>query len=185
MSQAVAEQVEAVGVSKEEEVEVKKEIVEQVETERGIVKSKEKIVRRRGPKKIPDIIKEKLEEYDDERVLTIHFSPKILKKAPKWKRARKAARYVREFVLRYVKYVNYSGGEENIAKRLRILEPRVWISPEVNEILWQNGAENPPKRIRIHVLIKVDEVIRDEQEKPIGCSAEIRVFPIESKYRIQ
>ncbi|GEM_PF-3149357 len=141
-------------------------------------------VRRRGLKKIPEILYEKYEDYDDERFLTLRFSPKILKKAPRWKRAKRVAKYVREFVAKYVKYVEgpieSEGGVKKRAK-LRVIEPRIWISPELNEVIWSRGAENPPKKLRLRILIKVEEVVRDVEQKPIGFKAELRVLPLVSK----
>ena len=159
------------------------EIVEEVKEREGIEEEeKEKIVeervRKRGPRKIPSIILEKLEEKDDERYLTIRFSPKLLKRAPLWKRARKAMKLLQQFVQRYIKYVEATVDEAGTRAKVRITEPIVWISPEVNEIIWSRGAKNPPKRIRIRVLIKVEEIIRDPEGKPTGCRAELKVFPI-------
>ncbi|MEX0568548.1 MAG: hypothetical protein Q6363_005215, partial [Candidatus Njordarchaeota archaeon] len=57
-------------------------------------------------------------------------------------------------------------------------EPAIWISPQVNDIIWSRGAKNPPKKIRIRVLIKVDEIIRDSEGRPTGCRAELKVFPV-------
>jgi len=142
-------------------------------------KKKERKARRRGPKKVPSIILEKQEEKDDERYMTIRFSPKLLKSAPLWKRSRRAIRLLQQFILKHIKYVEATIDEATGTRaKVRITEPVVWISPEVNEIIWSRGSKNPPKKVRIRVLIKVEDIIRDPEGKPIGCRAELRVFPI-------
>ena len=111
--------------------------------------------------------------------MTIRFSPKLLKSAPLWKRARKAMKLLQRFIIKHIKYVEATVDEATGARaKVRITEPITWISPQVNEILWSRGSRNPPKSIRIKVLIKVEDIIRDAEGKPIGCRAELRVFPI-------
>ena len=176
----------AVVEEKEKEAEVKEEVEETKEEEEEHVKplAERRKIRRRGPKKIPEILVEKYQDFDDERFLTLHFSPKLLKKAPRWKRAKRVAKYVREFVAKYVKYIEGPIEAEGGVKRrvkLRVIEPKIWISPELNEIIWARGAENPPKKLRLRILIKVDEVVRDAEQKPIGFKAELRVLPLISK----
>lgn len=144
----------------------------------------ERKIRERGPGKISDTILEKYKDYDDERFITLHFSPDLLKKAPRWKRAQRVAKYVHNLVVKYVKYIEGTIESEGGVKRrtkLRVLKPEVWLSPELNEIIWSRGAERPPKKLRLRVLAKVKEVIRDAEQKPIGFKAELRVLPAVSK----
>ena len=164
MSEEKLEHDESVGVEGEEKIE-----------ERGEEVGRK--IKRRGPGKIPEVIIEKREEKDDERFLTIHFSPKLLKSAPLWKRARKAMKLLQRFVEKHIKYVEATIDEAGTRAKVRITEPIIWVSPEVNEIIWSRGAKNPPKRIRVRVLIKVEEVLRDAEGKPTGCRAELKVFP--------
>lgn len=161
-------------------IDEKEEKITEEEKEKIIPEKEEKrTARKRGVKKIPSIILEKLEEKDDERFLTIRFSPKIIKSAPRWKRAGRAIKILKEFINKHVKYVEATVDETTGTKsRVRITEPVIWISPQVNDIIWSRGATNPPKKIRIRVLIKVDEIIRDSEGRPTGCRAELKVFPV-------
>ncbi|MCR8433572.1 MAG: hypothetical protein NDP24_05005 [Crenarchaeota archaeon] len=167
-------------IEEESEIEKKKESVEEISRKR----MQKRGIRKRGPGKMSDIITDKYKDYDDERFITLHFSPDLLKKAPRWRRAQRVAKYVREFVIKYVKHIEGTIESEGGIKRrmkLRILEHRVWLSPEINEVIWSRGAENPPKKLRLRILAKVEEVIRDAEQRPIGFKAELRVFPAISK----
>lgn len=166
MSSVSEKNEEAKNEEVEEEIKFKKE------------EKEKKAIRKRGPKKISSIILKKIEEKDDERFLTISFSPKLIKSAPKWKRARRAVKILREFISKHVKYVEVTVDQAGTKSKVRITEPIIWISPQVNEILWSRGAKNPPSRIRVKVLIKVDEIFRDPEGRTIGCRAELKVFPI-------
>jgi len=157
------------------EVKEIKEIVKEKEEK----KEEEKKVKTRGPGKIPSIIIEKMEEKDDERFMTIRFSPKHLKTAPLWKRSRRAMKLLADHIYKHVKYVEATIDETTGARaKVRITEPILWISPQINEIIWSRGSKNPPKKIRVRVLIKVEEILRDSEGRPTGCRAELKVFPI-------
>ncbi len=121
-----------------------------VEENLEAVKVKERKIKKRGPGKRPSYLEINPEEYDGERILTVRFYPDILS-APKWKRAKKAMKVLRQKVIKYVKNVR----EKRTDREVRVKDPIVWISPEVNEIVWSRGAKNPPRRIRIKVLYKV------------------------------
>ncbi|MEO2154529.1 MAG: 50S ribosomal protein L31e, partial [Nanoarchaeota archaeon] len=58
------------------------------------------------------------------------------KKAPRWRRAKKAISVVKQFLKRHMKV------EE------------VKLSNEINEYIWQNGAKNPPGKISVKVVKK-------------------------------
>jgi len=128
------------------EIDVEEGIREEVKTEE--VKARK--IKRRGPGKRPSYLEINPEEYDGERILTVRFYPDILS-APKWKRAKKAMKVLRQKVVKYVKNVR----EKRTDREVRVKVPIVWISPEVNEIVWSRGAKNPPRRIRVRVLYKV------------------------------
>jgi len=68
-----------------------------------------------------------------ERVYNIHYR-QVIKKAPRWRRAKKAITYVREFLKRHMKV------EE------------VKLSEEINREIWKNGAKNPPGKISVRVV---------------------------------
>ena len=148
------------------------------EAEKPSEKVERRKIRLRGPKKQLEIFVEKMEDKDDERFITVRFSPKLIKSAPLWKRARRAMRLLQRFVYKHIKYVEATIDEAGTRAKVRITEPIIWVSPQVNELIWARGARNPPKRMRLRVLIKVEEVIRDEEGKPTGCRAELRVFPV-------
>ncbi len=67
---------------------------------------------------------------------------KIKKKVPRWKRAPRAAKFLKEFVAKQAK------------------AERVIIGPEVNEKIWKRGIEKPPSRIRVHVRVEEEEGAR-------------------------
>ena len=61
---------------------------------------------------------------------------------PRWKRAKRAVKHIREFVMRHTKV------------------DRVVIEPEVNERIWDRGIKKPPRRIKVRV-----EVMEEDEEK--------------------
>lgn len=90
-----------------------------------------------------------------ERVYTIPL--RKAKAAPRYKRAKKAAKLVREF----------------IARHMKTNEDLVWIDPRLNEFIWQRGAEKPPARIRVFarklddgtVEVKLyEDYVKDQQK---------------------
>ncbi|MCD6157919.1 MAG: 50S ribosomal protein L31e [Euryarchaeota archaeon] len=90
-----------------------------------------------------------------ERVYTIPL--RKAKAAPRYKRAKKAAKLVREF----------------IARHMKTNEDLVWIDPRLNEFIWQRGAEKPPTRIRVFarklddgtVEVKLyEDYVKDQQK---------------------
>jgi len=101
--------------------------------------------------------------------MTIRFYPRILS-APKWKRAKKAAKVLRELVAKYVKYAP----DPETGEKVRIKKPYVWISPKTNELIWSRGAKKPPRKIRVRVLVKFLNI--DKKNKT--GEAELRVFPV-------
>ncbi|HIQ51023.1 MAG TPA: 50S ribosomal protein L31e [Nautiliaceae bacterium] len=76
-------------------------------------------------------VKEKNEEKI-EREYIIHYRQKI-KTAPKWRRAKKAITYVKEFLKRHMKV------------------KEVKLDNSINEEIWKNGAKNPPGKIKVKV----------------------------------
>ena len=76
-----------------------------------------------------------------ERAYTIPFRV-VYNRAARKERAKRAMKYVREFIARHMK----SDPE------------RVKIHTSVNMVVWQRGAEKPPRKLRV-VAIKEDENI--------------------------
>ena len=71
-----------------------------------------------------------------EEVIFVVPIRKIKKRVPRWKRAPKAAKFVREWIARCAK------AEE------------VKLDPTVNERLWGRGAEKPPNKLRVKVIVE-------------------------------
>jgi large subunit ribosomal protein L31e len=96
------------------------------------------------------IVKEKVEEdIVEERFYTIPLSKAWI--VPRKKRAPKAARIVRSFVLKNMKVRTEVEEEE---------EPeRLVIDNDVNEKLWSRGIEKPPRKIRVRVVRDKEGVV--------------------------
>jgi len=80
-----------------------------------------------------------------ERIYSIRLRQKM-KKYPKWLRAKKAVKYVRNFLSRHMK-----------------VEPEnVKIDKSVNEKIWERGSQKPPARIRIRAVKFDDGIVEVE-----------------------
>lgn len=103
---------------------------------------------KRGSKKDKD-------EFEDEDIVEERFYTIPLRKVwivPRKKRAPKAARVVRSFVIKHMKVRTEAEFEEDEPERLVI-------DPEVNEILWSRGIEKPPRKIRVRVVRDKEGVV--------------------------
>lgn len=76
----------------------------------------------------------------EERIYTVPLQKVIYK--PKYMRAEKAIRILRQFITRHMK------PEELI------------IDPKVNEAIWSRGIKNPPRRIKVRVTKDNEGVVR-------------------------
>ncbi len=76
----------------------------------------------------------------EERIYTVPLQKVIYK--PKYMRAEKAIRILRQFITRHMK------PEEII------------IDPKVNEAIWARGIKNPPRRIKIRATKDSEGVVR-------------------------
>jgi large subunit ribosomal protein L31e len=77
-----------------------------------------------------------------ERVYTIPLRREYLK-VPRWKRAKKAMKAIREFTMRHMK----------------VEDPdNVKISNKVNEVIWEGGGKRVPPKITVK-MIKEEEVV--------------------------
>ena len=80
-----------------------------------------------------------------ERIYSIRLRQKM-KKYPKWLRAKKAVKYVRNFLSRHMK-----------------VEPEnVKIDKNVNEKIWERGSQKPPARIRVRAVKFDDGIVEVE-----------------------
>jgi large subunit ribosomal protein L31e len=127
-------------VPEEEDEELEEELEEEEEDEE-FLEAKE---RRRKKEK------EELEEdIVEERFYTIPLRKAWI--STRKKRAPRAARIVKSFVLKHMKVRTEAEGEE---------EPeRLVIDNEVNEKLWNRGIEKPPRKIRVRVVKDKEGVV--------------------------
>lgn len=86
------------------------------------------------------IMADKVEKI--ERTYTIPLRREFLK-VPKYKRAEKASRAVREFLVKHMKC------------------PTVSIGKHLNEALWVHGMRNPPSRVKVTVIKQDQKVIAE------------------------
>jgi len=130
-------------VSKEEDEELDDEELEELDLEE---EDEEEFVEAKKRRKEEDEVDEDIVE---ERFYTIPLSKVWI--VPRKKRAPKAARMVRSFVLKHMKVRTEAEGEE---------EPeRLVIDNEVNERLWSRGIEKPPRKIKVRVVKDKEGVV--------------------------
>jgi large subunit ribosomal protein L31e len=127
-------------VSEDEDEELEEELEEEG-AEEEFQEAKEKGGRKEKEKPEEDIV--------EERFYTIPLGKAWI--APRKKRAPKAARIVKSFVMKHMKVQTEAEGEE---------EPeRLVIDNEVNEKLWNRGIEKPPRKIRVRVVKDKEGVV--------------------------
>ena len=98
--------------------------------------------------------KKKQKELEDEDIVEERFYTIPLRKvwiSPRKKRAPKAARLVKSFVIKHMKIRTEPDEEEEPEKLV--------IDNEVNEKLWERGIEKPPRKIRVRVVKDKEGVI--------------------------
>lgn len=94
--------------------------------------------------------KEELEEdIIEERFYTIPLRKAWI--STRKKRAPRAVRIVKSFVLKHMKVRTEAEGEEEAEKLV--------IDNEVNEKLWSRGIEKPPRKIRVRVVKDKEGVV--------------------------
>lgn len=93
------------------------------------------------------------EEFDEDIVEERFYTIPLRKVwiSPRKKRAPKAGRLVKSFVMKHMK-VRTEADEEEEAEKLVI-------SNEVNEKLWSRGIEKPPRKIRVRVVKDKEGVV--------------------------
>jgi large subunit ribosomal protein L31e len=97
----------------------------------------------------------KEDAFDEEDIVEERFYTIPLRKvwiAPRKKRAPKAARVVRNFVMKHMKVQLEDFNEEEEPEKLVI-------DNEVNEKLWSRGIEKPPRKIRVRVVKDKEGVV--------------------------
>ncbi|MEM3363920.1 MAG: 50S ribosomal protein L31e [Candidatus Micrarchaeia archaeon] len=91
----------------------------------------------------------------DERLYTISFS-KIYSLGRHRERARKAIKYLRAFSARHMKTT----------------EDKVVIGTDVNEYVWRNGIQRPPRKIRVKMMKDKDGTVMVSLEQPAAKAEE-------------
>jgi large subunit ribosomal protein L31e len=112
------------------------------EDEEPFVEAKERASRKEQTIEEEDIVEERFYTIPLRKVWT----------APRKKRAPKAARVVRSFVLKHMKVQLETVDEEEEPEKLVI-------DNEVNEKLWSRGIEKPPRKIRVRVVKDKEGVV--------------------------
>ena len=98
--------------------------------------------------------KKKEKELEEEDIVEERFYTIPLRKvwiAPRKKRAPRAGRIVKSFVLKHMKIRTEPDEEEEPEKLI--------IDNEVNEKLWERGIEKPPRKIRVRVVKDKEGVV--------------------------
>ena len=121
------------GVPEEEDEELEEE------EEEEFVEAKKRSLRK----------KEDEEDIVEERFYTIPLRKAWI--SPRKKRAPRAGRIVKSFVLKHMKVRTEAEGEEEAE--------RLVIDNEVNEKLWSRGIEKPPRKIRVRVVKDKEGVV--------------------------
>jgi len=139
----VEEEIEEENEDLEEELEVpeQEELEEEFEDEEEFLK-----VKSRGGRKEKE---EADEDIVEERFYTIPLGKAWI--STRKKRAPRATRIVKSFVLKHMK-VRTEAEDEEEAERLVI-------DNEVNEKLWSRGIEKPPRKIRVRVTKDKEGVV--------------------------
>ena len=148
MSESIEETGEINGKSEKNE-EMKEELDLESETEfpeEDELEEEFVEVKKKGSRKEKEEIDEDIVE---ERFYTIPLRNAWI--SPRKKRAPKAARIVRNFVIKHMK-VRIEADEDEEPEKLVI-------DNEVNEKLWSRGIEKPPRKVRVRVIKDKDGVV--------------------------
>jgi large subunit ribosomal protein L31e len=136
------EELESEVPKEDEDEELGEEELEDEEEEEEFLEAKEK---RRARKE-----KEELEEdIVEERFYTIPLRKAWI--STRKKRAPRAGRIVKSFVLKHMKVRTEAEEEED--------QEKLVIDNEVNEKLWSRGIEKPPRKIRVRVIKDKEGVV--------------------------
>ena len=134
---------EIAGTNKEEEsAETKPEEPSEEETAEETVEAEEAPAPAEEEKAKPPEKKKKEEEIVEERIYTIPLA-KAWVRPPK-KRAPRAMHMIRAFITKHMK-LTMRVEEEEEKEEL----PKLVISKEVNEKVWDRGIQKPPRKIRV------------------------------------
>ncbi len=143
---------EPVDVAEEEEKET--EETEEV-LDSGVPEEEDEELEEEEEEEFIEAKKRRLRKKEDEEdIVEERFYTIPLRKAwisPRKKRAPRAGRIVKSFVLKHMKVRTEAEGEEEAE--------RLVIDNEVNEKLWSRGIEKPPRKIRVRVVKDKEGVV--------------------------
>ncbi|MGQ4874419.1 MAG: 50S ribosomal protein L31e [Promethearchaeia archaeon] len=127
-------------VEKEEEEEIE-EIEEFSLDEISEEEEISEIFEEEGVEEFPEEVEEEVakEEIIDERIYIVPLAK--ARKGPRNKWAKKAVKYLREFVTRHFK------------------PEALVISQEVNEKIWERGIQKPPRKLKVRCTKNVDSLV--------------------------
>ena len=134
---------EPVDVTEEKEEELESEVPEEEDEE--LEEEEEEFLEAK---------KRSRKEEDEEDIVEERFYTIPLRKAwlsTRKKRAPRAGRIVKSFVLKHMKVRTEAEGEEEAE--------RLVIDNEVNEKLWSRGIEKPPRKIKVRVVKDKEGVV--------------------------
>lgn len=80
----------------------------------------------------------------DEVIYTIPL--RDVKKAPRWKRSKRAMNDVRDY----------------LAKHMKAEPDQIKLDQSINEKIWERGAEKPPSKVRVRAMKFEDGVVEAE-----------------------
>ena len=141
----VEEEIEEVSEKEEEKEEIPETEAAVVEEETVEAEGGEVPAPVEGEEAKPPTRKKKVEEEEEiveERVYTVPLSKCWI--APPNRRASRAMRMLRSFVVKHMKLETRGKGEEEREEPKKLV-----ISNDVNERIWGRGIEKPPRNIRI------------------------------------
>lgn len=86
-----------------------------------------------------------------ERVFTVPLT--VTRQVPRTKRAPRAIKEIKEYVLKHMADKSSDEDEEKTAKN------DVWVDYKLNELIWAKGIENPPRKVRVKAIRFEDGLI--------------------------
>ncbi|UJG39979.1 MAG: 50S ribosomal protein L31e [Candidatus Heimdallarchaeum aukensis] len=93
-----------------------------------------------------------------EIIYTVPFFPK-LNKTPRYKRAPRAIRLLKEYILKHTK------------------ADIVVIDNKLNEYIWERGIEKPPRRVKVRTLVEIEEELKVATVKLVTEKVEVEARP--------
>lgn len=116
------------------------------ETQENAVEETEEKLEEQPVQETKEPTEEVEEEEEEEEIILERIYTIPLRKAywlgPRWKRANKAIKLIREFIQRHMK------------------PETIMIKPEVNEKVWSRGIEKPPRKIRVKAIKLADGTVK-------------------------